>query len=198
MRGQHSEAHTLYEEAISAARSSGFTSVEAIACEQAFRFQADLSRQPLAAAYLLEALNAYERWGAAGKVHLLVVEQAQRLRSSNGGLESWDHKLQRTGLSVAHPLGGEYPESASSSDLSSTESLPEALDLSSMMKAAQAISSELHFPQLAANLIDILMESTGAQRGVLVLQRGETSSSRLGRDRYRQRPPRARAAPGAQ
>ncbi|WNG21345.1 AAA family ATPase [Cystobacter fuscus] len=173
MRGQHIEAHTLYEEAIATARSSGFTSVEAIACEQAFRFQADLNRQPLAIAYLIESLNAYERWGAAGKVHLLVAEQAQLLRSYSGGLGAWDHKLQRPGLSVAHPLGGEYPEGPSSSDLSSTESLPEALDVSSMMKAAQAISSELHFPQLAANLIDILMESTGAQRGVLVLQREE-------------------------
>ncbi|QRK12748.1 AAA family ATPase [Archangium violaceum] len=169
--GQHIEAHTLYEQAIAAARASGFTSVEAIACEQAFRFQADLSRLPLAAAYLVESLNAYERWGAAGKVHLLVAEQSHLLQTYTGTLGAWEHKLQRAGSPAARPLGGEYPEFQSGPDLSSTESLNEALDVSSVMKASQTISSELHFPQLAANLIDILMKSTGAQRGVLVLQR---------------------------
>ncbi|MFY0564262.1 trifunctional serine/threonine-protein kinase/ATP-binding protein/sensor histidine kinase [Archangium lansingense] len=173
VKGQHVEAHTRYEEAISAARASGFTSVEAIACEQACRFQAELSRPPLAAAYLVEALNAYERWGAAGKVHILSAEQSYLLHSYSGTLRAWDHKLQGTGLSMARLQGSEYPELTVTSDLSSTDSLAEVLDVSSMMKASQAISSELHFPQLAANLVDILMESTGAQRGVLVLQREE-------------------------
>ena len=93
--------------------------------------------------------------------------------SYSGALRTWDHKLQHAGLSMPRPEGGEYPELPSTSDLSSTESFTEVLDVSSVMKASQAISSELHFPQLAANLIDILMESTGAQRGVLVLQREE-------------------------
>ncbi len=173
VRGRHVEAHTGYEEAITVARANGFTSVEALACEQACRFQTDLNRPPLAAAYLVEALNAYERWGAVGKVHHLAAEQADLLHAYGGALKSWDHKLQSAGLSMARPQGGEYPELPASPDLSSTDSLTEALDVSSVMKASQAISSELHFPQLAANLIDILMESTGAQRGVLVLQREE-------------------------
>ncbi|WNG44228.1 AAA family ATPase [Archangium minus] len=173
VREQHIEAHIRYEEAIAAARASGFTSVEAIACEQACRFQADLSRPPLAAAYLVEALNAYERWGATGKVHLLATEHAHLLHSYSSTLGALDYKLQRAGSPAARSMGGEYPQHHSTPDLSSTESLNEALDVSSMMKASQAISSELHFPQLAANLIDILMESTGAQRGVLVLQREE-------------------------
>ncbi|WP_375770783.1 AAA family ATPase [Archangium gephyra] len=170
--GRHVEAHTRYEEAIAAARASGFTSVEAIACELACRFQADLHRPPLAAAYLVEALNAYERWGAVGKVHLLAAEQAHLLQSYGGTLRAWEHNRQPAGLSVARPGGGEYSELASSSDLTSTtDSLTEVLDVTSVMKASQAISGELHFPQLAANLVDILMESAGAQRGVLVLQR---------------------------
>ncbi|KFA87000.1 trifunctional serine/threonine-protein kinase/ATP-binding protein/sensor histidine kinase [Archangium violaceum] len=163
VKGQHVEAHTRYEEAIASARSSGFTSVEAIACEQAARFQAERNRLPLASAYLVEALNAYERWGATGKVHLLAAEQAHLLHAYSASLRAWDHKLQQAGLPALPPT----------QDLSSTDSLAEVLDISSVMKASQAISSELHFPQLAANLIDILMESTGAQRGVLVLQREE-------------------------
>ncbi|WNG18850.1 AAA family ATPase [Cystobacter fuscus] len=173
VRGRHAEAHTRYEEAIAAARAGGFTSVEAIACELACRFQAELNRPPLAAAYLMEALNTYERWGAAGKVLHLAAEQVHLLRFYSGTLRGWEHKLQRDGLPRAHPPSGEFPVLASSSDLSSTDSFTEVLDMSSVMKASQAISRELHFPQLAAKLIDILMESTGAQRGVLVLQREE-------------------------
>jgi signal transduction histidine kinase len=172
VRGQRVEAHTRYEEAIAAARASGFTSVEAVACEQACRFQAELGRPPLATAYLVEALNAYERWGAAGKVQLLATEQANLLHSYSGAVRAWDHKLQRAGISGPRLTEGEYPE-LPANELSSTDSLSEVLDLSSVMKASQAISRELHFSQLAANLIDILMESTGAQRGVLVLRREE-------------------------
>ena len=45
--------------------------------------------------------------------------------------------------------------------------------MTSAMKASQAISSEILFPQLVANLIHVVMESAGAQRGVLVLRRGK-------------------------
>ncbi|MFL5355994.1 protein kinase domain-containing protein [Archangium sp.] len=174
VKGQRVEAHTRYEEAIAAARASGFTSVEAVACEQASRFQSDLGRIPLASAYLIEALNAYERWGAAGKVQLLATEQAHLLYAYSGAIRAWDHKLQRTSFSGPRLLEGDYPQLPSTTDLStSSDSLSEALDLSSVMKASQAISRELHFSQLAANLIDILMESTGAQRGVLVLRHEE-------------------------
>ena len=74
LKEQDAEAIALYERAIAAARQSGFLGVEAVACEQAFRFLAGKGRHLLGTAYLLEALYAYERWGATAKARLLATE----------------------------------------------------------------------------------------------------------------------------
>ena len=164
--GHPAQAYLCYEEAIAMARIGGFTNVEALACELACRFHLGQDRHPLAASYLTESLGAYARWGAMGKARLLAVEHAPLLHSFQGALATWDP----SGPVMARPSGDESPERRPAMRFR-TDSLSDALDVSSVMKASQAISSELHFPQLAANLVDILLESSGAQRGVLVLQR---------------------------
>jgi predicted ATPase/signal transduction histidine kinase len=168
--GKESQAMAAYEEAIAAARKTGFLGVEALACELAFRFFAAQERRPLASAYLLEALYAYERWGASSKARLLAAEQSTLLLSHGSALRRWDGKSRHSSTNT-----GTTPTERGSTHASSqtgSESFGEALDMASAMKASQAISSEILFPQLVANLIHVVMESAGAQRGVLVLRRG--------------------------
>ncbi|WP_224244226.1 trifunctional serine/threonine-protein kinase/ATP-binding protein/sensor histidine kinase [Hyalangium gracile] len=157
-----------YGRAIAAARTSEFLNMEALANELAFRFHADQGHHSKALVYLLDALDAYERWGASSKVHLLAMEQASFLRTWSSSLKRWSTRAQR-----ALPFQRLSGQEQAASSPSSSEALGETLDVSSLMKASQAISSELLFPQLVANLIQIVMESAGAQRGVLVLKRGE-------------------------
>ncbi|WP_225411338.1 protein kinase domain-containing protein, partial [Stigmatella hybrida] len=159
VRRQEQEALQTYEEAITAARASRLPNLEALACEQACRFQVERGRRPHAYAYLLEALNACERWGAYGKANQLLAEHASLLRTYGGTAGRWDAVARMT-----------PPETAAAA---SSESRNEILDMTSVMKASQTISSELQFSQLVANLIGIVMESAGAQRGVLVLKRGQ-------------------------
>ncbi len=169
LKNQEPEAIAHYERAIAAARSSGFLGVEAIACEQAFRFLAAKGRRLLGTAYLLEALYAYERWGASAKARLLATEQSNLLLSHGSALRHWDGKPRNGGSTTTATLQTERtPTHTSNSD-----SITESLDMTSAMKASQAISSEIVFPQLVANLIHVVMESAGAQRGVLVLRRGQ-------------------------
>jgi predicted ATPase/signal transduction histidine kinase len=180
--GQEALAPVEYEKAIAAARKTGFLGVEALACELAFRFFAARDRRPLASAYLLESLYAYERWGASGKARLLAAEQSTLLLSHGSALRRWDGKSRHGTLSStpATERGSTHNTSHTSS-----ETFGESLDLASAMKASQAISSEILFPQLVANLIQVVMESAGAQRGVLVLRRGSEyiveASGELGR-----------------
>ncbi|HYI00933.1 trifunctional serine/threonine-protein kinase/ATP-binding protein/sensor histidine kinase [Hyalangium sp.] len=168
VKGQESEAIAEYERAIAAARASEFLGVEAIACEQAFRFLSARDRHLQASAYLLESLYAYERWGATAKARLLAAEQSNLLLSHGSALRRWDGKP-RSGATTTPTLqtGG------SSTQPSNSDSIADTLDMTSAMKASQAISSEILFPQLVANLIHVVMESAGAQRGVLVLRRGQ-------------------------
>ncbi len=168
--GQEAQALAEYERAIEAARKTGFLGVEALGCELAFRFFASRERRPLASAYLLEALYAYERWGAAGKARLLAAEQSTLLLSHGSALRRWDGKT-RHGNTATATAPIERGSSHASSHTGS-ESFGESLDMASAMKASQAISSEILFPQLVANLIHVVMESAGAQRGALVLRRG--------------------------
>ncbi|OJT17805.1 serine/threonine protein kinase [Archangium sp. Cb G35] len=164
IKGQEAELPTQYERAIATARANGFANLEALANELAFRFHLDRGHRAPASAYLLEALDAYARWGATEKVRLLTREQSALLRAHAATLARWE------------PRHVERLDSSSisrSSSSSSSDSLVETLDMSSVMKASQAISGELLLPQLVANLIHIVMESAGAQRGVLVLKHGE-------------------------
>lgn len=169
LKGQEPEALADYERAISAARSSEFLGAEAIACEQAFRFLQAEGRHLQASAYLLESLYAYERWGATAKARLLAAEQSNHLLSHGSALRRWDGKP-RPAPGSTHPT---LQTGGGSTHQTTSDSMAEALDMTSAMKASQAISSEILFPQLVANLIHVVMESAGAQRGVLVLRRNQ-------------------------
>jgi predicted ATPase/signal transduction histidine kinase len=171
VKGQEAEAAAEYERAIAAARASKFLSVEALASERAFRFHENGGHSSKALAFLLDALDAYERWGASGKVRMLSEEHAAFLKTWSNSLSRWSTPAQRASP-PAQGLSYEQ-QTLSAVSVSSTESLAERLDVISVMKTSQAISSELLFPQLVSNLIQIVMESAGAQRGVLVLKRGE-------------------------
>ncbi|WP_225409579.1 trifunctional serine/threonine-protein kinase/ATP-binding protein/sensor histidine kinase [Stigmatella hybrida] len=180
-KGHDDEALVTFERAIAAARESGFLGVEALACELTFRFLTLRERRIIASAYLLEALYAYERWGATGKTRLLTQEQSNLLMSQGSTLRYWNPKA-RGGTTATergattHPSTqpSTHPNTHPTSPTSPTnsESLVESLDMASAMKASQAISSEILFPQLVDNLIHVIMESAGAQRGVLALKRG--------------------------
>ena len=66
--GDPQRASELYEQAIRAARESGFVHTEGLAYEQASLFCRARSLPLIADAYLREARACYLRWGAEGKV----------------------------------------------------------------------------------------------------------------------------------
>ncbi|MDC0707864.1 AAA family ATPase [Stigmatella sp. ncwal1] len=179
-KGLDDEALVTFERAIAAARASEFLGVEALACELTFRFLTSRERRIIASAYLLESLYAYERWGATGKTRLLTQEQSTLLLSHGSTLRHWNPKA-RAGATTTERGNTTQPSPSPSQSThpathpttpTGSESLVESLDMASAMKASQAISSEILFPQLVDNLIHVIMESAGAQRGVLALKRG--------------------------
>jgi diguanylate cyclase (GGDEF)-like protein/PAS domain S-box-containing protein len=69
--GDELTAERLFEQAIQAARKSGFIHWEAMANEAAARFHAIRGLRTVSHAYLREARYCYERWGADAKVRRL-------------------------------------------------------------------------------------------------------------------------------
>jgi len=68
IRNKPSEAMGLFDAAINAARENGFSQIEAVACECAFRFHYAAKRKTVAKVYLTEARDAFTAWGALAKV----------------------------------------------------------------------------------------------------------------------------------
>ena len=133
------DAESLYEKAIQSAREHGFVQNEAIAHEVAARFYSARGFETIAHAYLRNARYCYLRWGAHGKVRQ--IDQSYP------------------------PL---YEERTSSSSITTIGTPVAQLDVGTVVKASQAVSSEIVLDKLIEALMRIAVEHAGAERGVLV------------------------------
>ena len=139
VEGRDSDAMHLYEDAVRSAHEHGFIQNAALANELAGRFFAGRGLETIADAYLRNARSCYLRWGANGKVKQLD-QLYPRLIPTDG------HSSTATiGSSVQH------------------------LDIASVVKASQAVSSEILLPKLIERLMKIALEYAGADRGLLIL-----------------------------
>ncbi|AUX45075.1 protein kinase [Sorangium cellulosum] len=145
--GRESEASRLYEQAISSAREHGFVQHEALACELAAGFHRARGLAISADAFLQKARAGYFRWGAHAKVEQLD--------------QRYPHLVERKPIAptVTFALRAEQ------------------FDVLSVVKASQSISGELKLPRLLETLLRIVVEHAGADRGYVVLVRGERLST---------------------
>jgi signal transduction histidine kinase len=140
LEGRDANAMRLYEQAIKSAREHGFVQNEGLAHEVAAGFYAARGVEGIARMYLCNARDCYLRWGALGKV--------RQLEQRHPGLR----------------------EESSASAPSATLSAPvEHLDVGTVVKASQAVSSEIELAKLIGTLMRISLEHAGAERGLLIL-----------------------------
>jgi predicted ATPase/GAF domain-containing protein/HPt (histidine-containing phosphotransfer) domain-containing protein len=149
-RGANEMALDAYERAIERALAGTALHHIALAYERAGRFHLRGGRQRLARTYLAEASNRYERWGATAKVARLREEFPETVR-----------------LALAEVAG-----TTARSSTVTTVGGAGALDLTSAIRATQAISSELRLEPLLRRLMEILVENAGATQGHLVMPHG--------------------------
>jgi PAS domain S-box-containing protein len=138
------DAMHAYEQAIQLAREHGFVQSEALAYEAAARFYLACGFEMFAHTYLRNARNCYDRWGAHGKVKQLD-ELYPRLHQ------------ERLPASTTATIGAQVSE----------------LDVETVVKASQALSSEIVLNKLIEKLMRIAVEHAGAERGLLILLYGD-------------------------
>ena len=140
IEGRELDAERLYEQAIGSARANGFIHNEALAYELAARFYAARGLDEIAHLYLRNARYRYARWGADGKVRQLDQSHPQ--------------------LKHDPPVAGP----------TSTIGAPvEHLDLATVIKVSQAVSSEIVLEKLLDTLMRTAIEQAGAERGLLIV-----------------------------
>ncbi len=126
------------------AREHGFVQNEALAHELAARYYLVRGFETIAYTYLRNARNCYDRWGALGKVKQLD--------------ERYPHL---------------HEERLPTSTTSTIDTPVRHLDVETVVKASQALSSEIVLSKLIETLMRIAVEHAGAERGLLILLRGD-------------------------
>ena len=140
IEGRELDAESFYEKAIQSAREHGFVQIEAIANEVAARFYSARGVETIAHTYLRNARHCYLRWGAHGKVRQ---------------------------LDQSHPPL--YEERTYSSSITTIGAPVAQVDVGTVVKLSQAISSEIVLDKLIEALMRIAVEHAGAERAVLVV-----------------------------
>ena len=150
LAGRGGEAREWYDQAIQMARENLFLQEEGLACERAADFYLGRGQAHLGAFYLNDARKAYAQWGAQGKVQHLE--------------ETYSAYFSQPGAGQFHSLSEQITTSSHSPGSS--------LDIASLVKYSQAISSEIVLEKLLAALMKIIIENAGAQGGFLLLEDG--------------------------
>ncbi|PRY00194.1 ATP-binding sensor histidine kinase [Paraburkholderia sp. BL25I1N1] len=139
VEGRDLDAMRLYEQAVHSAHENGFPHHEGIANELAGRFYLGSGLRTNADAYLRNARHCFAFWGAEGKV-------AQ--------------------------LDAEFPRLANQDGSTATSTLSfdwRQFDAATLLKASQALSSEIELDGLIERLMTIALQTSGADRGLLVV-----------------------------
>ena len=142
--GRNDRARDLFEQAISQAQRQGYLPEEALAQELAGRLHVSLGLIQEGRSHLRAAHLAYDEWGATGK--------CRDLETQYPGF--WAEAI-------------ENPKA----DDDAQAWLPRMLDMTSVMKAADAMSRRTLLPKLLENLTTVVAEHAGAQRGYLLIEK---------------------------
>ena len=141
LEGRLLDAEQAYEQAIQSARENGFIQNEALANELAGKFYLRRGFETIGYAYLRDARYGYLRWGAIGKVKHL------------------EQRYRRLVLSTH------------SNASTIIEASVDNLDVMTVIKTSQALSSEIVLGKLIERLMTIALQHAGAVRGLFILPR---------------------------
>ncbi|MDY6805528.1 MAG: AAA family ATPase [Cyanobacteriota bacterium] len=161
--GKKWEAAELYEAAIKGAAKQKYPHEEALAKELAGEFYLSNGQENIGGFYLRESYYGYIRWGANAKVQDVGKRYPQFISKI----------VERNLQNIAFDATITVPSTTT------TSGGWQLLDLPTVIKASQAISSEIILEKLLESLMKIIIENVGARKGILILE----NSERIGQEK---------------
>jgi predicted ATPase/signal transduction histidine kinase len=153
--GNRAAALEHYDRAVAGAKEHHFIHEEALANELATKFYLNWGKEQIAQTYAIEAYYCYGRWGATAKcTHLATLYPqllAPILNRDSGNLAELETTM------MSNSIAGSC----------------EFLDLTTMLKASQAISEEIRLDRLISSLLEIVITNAGADKCILLLKEEE-------------------------
>ncbi|XYH93162.1 protein kinase domain-containing protein [Sorangium sp. So ce1128] len=159
LRGERWEAIEQYDHAIELAHENEYAQEEAIASERCGRFLLSLGRERAAQGYLGDAFRGYLHWGATAKAEALLFEFPSLAA----------HVSKRDASS--HSSTSE--SATSQTTLLGRTTVGSLRDAALVLRAAQMIAGELVLSQVVSRLMRLVLENSGAERGILLLSRDD-------------------------
>ncbi|WP_223278346.1 ATP-binding protein, partial [Nostoc sp. 'Peltigera membranacea cyanobiont' 232] len=161
--GNKLEAMEQYDRAIATAKENQYPNEEALANELAAKFYLDWGKEKIAQTYMTEAYYCYTRWGAKAKVVDLETRYPQLLATI------WQKQQPSfTSTETMIAISSHTIQTSSFNNVS----LSEALDLATILKASQSLSSEIELDKLLSTLLEVILESAGADKCALLMPKG--------------------------
>ncbi|MGI0486770.1 trifunctional serine/threonine-protein kinase/ATP-binding protein/sensor histidine kinase [Pantanalinema rosaneae CENA516] len=164
----YSTAIAHYDSAIATAKANGYLQEEALANELAAKFYLNWGKEKIAQDYLINAYYGYARWGATAKVQDLERRYPSLLLSV---LQHQPIALSPTETVFAADPSSTIQPPATQSSTSGSSSISATLDLATVLKASQTLSSEIQLDKLLATLLHTVLENAGADKGGLLMPR---------------------------
>jgi len=162
VKNQKLKCMELYDHAIESAGKNGFIQNEALANELAMKFWLYQGKVEFAKTYFLAARYANLKWGATAKIADLEKKYPQFMIKSKAEQTPLKNV---TGTIKTTPSSGKYTT--------------DSLDVSSVMKASQAMSGEIILSNLLKKLMKVVIENAGAQKGILILKSEKTGALQI-------------------
>jgi len=152
--GNMSQAQNYYYSAIDSAVKYSYINIHGLANEMAAKFHYAAGRRRLAGFHLQDAVNDYKNTGADAYADHLILRYPGLLEHEELAFTTQRIDGKSNGISGLKKKGSN-------------------LDLSTILKSSEAISREIRLHDLLASLLRIIMENAGAEKIVLLLQRGD-------------------------
>jgi PAS domain S-box-containing protein len=149
--GDANQAIAAYDRAITGATQQGYIHEAAIASQRAGEFYQERGNQKIAEIYLRDAYDSYLNWGAIAIVKQLETKYPQIFSTPITQPMGVDRSM--TINRISHPI-------------TPTES--PSLDFKTVIKALQALSSEMILENLLDQIMKMLVENAGATTGCLL------------------------------
>ncbi|MCB9058478.1 MAG: AAA family ATPase [Calditrichae bacterium] len=151
IKGEAASCANLYEKAISTAVENKFYHIAAIACEQGAKYYLRLKQPRVAVTYISDSLKYYGNWGVLKKTNHLFNEYRNLL-------ENFDVlKFGPPGIKSENPQN----------DISS------ALDMDTVLRASQALSSEIRLSKLIQTIMSVAIANAGAEKGLFIMENND-------------------------
>ncbi len=168
LAGRSDDSLRDLSQAVQAARQGSYLRDEAIGLERMATLLRLRQLHDAADLYLLQARRAYERYGALAKVAAIDLAHPDLVRSE-ASTATW------SGISVAVPdrvaagSGAGSPIDVQLSVSTTSAQAAAAFDVPTLLRAVQALSSEVAIDKLLLRIMNLIAENAGAENAALIL-----------------------------